>query len=225
MKIEWKGGTIPVLGKTRVRYWMRFESRPCSATRADMLRWSDTGRASDIVAYEVGEPAVKPFFEGTHEMETFGPLIEQAECRELPELPQYQYLPTGPTPGLDFPNRRVVPRGDAIFDRHSDVERGRRTPIPADAKARKALPLFSGFVKYFPDAMVAVAEVSRLGNDQHNPGKALFWDRSKSGDELDALARHLIEAGTLDTDGVRHSAKVAWRAMANLQKEIEGERE
>ena len=52
-------------------------------------------------------------------------------------------------------------------------------------------------------------------------GSPLHWDRSKSGDELDALTRHLMEAGTIDTDGVRHSVKVAWRALANLQKEIE----
>jgi len=34
----------------------------------------------------------------------------------------------------------------------------------------------------------------------------------------------LVDAGTLDVDGVRHSAKVAWRSLANLQKEIEAER-
>lgn len=98
-------------------------------------------------------------------------------------------------------------------------------PLPTGAKARKAIPIYSGFVKYFPDAIVAVAELSRKGNDQHNPGKPLFWDRSKSGDELDALMRHLVDAGTYDTDGVRHSTKVAWRALANLQKEIEEGRE
>jgi len=98
------------------------------------------------------------------------------------------------------------------------------TSLPTDAQARKDTPIYSGFVKYFPDAMVAVAECSKKGNDQHNPGKPLHWDRSKSGDELDALQRHLMEAGTMDTDGIRHSAKVAWRAMANLQKEIERER-
>ena len=27
-----------------------------------------------------------------------------------------------------------------------------------------------------------------------------------------------------DIDGVRHSAKIAWRALAHLQKEIEGDR-
>ncbi|NIV35231.1 MAG: hypothetical protein GWN58_38985, partial [Anaerolineae bacterium] len=62
-----------------------------------------------------------------------------------------------------------------------------------------------------------------IGNDQHNPGKPLHWDRSKSGDELDALTRHLLEAGTIDNDNVRHSTKLAWRALANLQKELERE--
>lgn len=101
-----------------------------------------------------------------------------------------------------------------------------RTLVPdvhvvTDAKARKALPLFSGFVKYFPDAMIAVAELSRIGNDQHNPGQPLHWAKEKSTDEHDALMRHLIDAGTIDTDGVRHSTKVAWRAMAALQRELD----
>ena len=69
-----------------------------------------------------------------------------------------------------------------------------------------------------------MSQCSFVGNEQHNPGKPLHWDRSKSGDEKDALTRHLLEAGTIDTDGIRHSAKVAWRALANLQKEIENDR-
>lgn len=93
--------------------------------------------------------------------------------------------------------------------------------ISTDAKTRKGIPLFSGCLHYFPQALMAVAELSRIGNDQHNPGKPLHWDRTKSGDERDALMRHLVEAGTIDTDGVRHSTKVAWRALAALQKEIE----
>lgn len=93
-----------------------------------------------------------------------------------------------------------------------------------DAKARKAVPLFSGCINYFPDALLAVAELSRIGNEQHNPGSPLHWDRSKSGDEADALARHLVDHGTRDTDGVLHSTKVAWRALALLQKEIEADR-
>jgi len=94
-----------------------------------------------------------------------------------------------------------------------------------DGKKRKATPLATGVIDYFPDALLAVAELSRIGNDQHNPGQPLHWDRSKSGDESDALMRHFVDRGTIDVhDGVRHSAKVAWRALALLQKEIEKDR-
>lgn len=93
------------------------------------------------------------------------------------------------------------------------------------AAKRKATPVFTGVVKYFPDAIMEVARCSQAGNDQHHADKPLHWDRSKSGDELDALARHLVGAGTMDDDGIRHSAKVAWRALANLQKELEREGE
>ena len=96
--------------------------------------------------------------------------------------------------------------------------------LPIDAKARKGIPLYTGLIKYFPDALVAVAEVSRVGGEQHHPGEPLHWDRNKSTDEHDALCRHLWESGTVDTDGIRHSAKVAWRALAMLQKELENDR-
>ena len=86
---------------------------------------------------------------------------------------------------------------------------------------RKETPIFTGVLNYFPDAIREVARCSYVGQQQHNPDKPLAWDRSKSGDELDALSRHLLEAGTIDTDGIRHSTKVAWRALANLQKELE----
>jgi hypothetical protein len=92
------------------------------------------------------------------------------------------------------------------------------------AKERKEHPVFSGVLMYFPDAILEVAKTSWVGNEQHHPGEPLHWDRSKSTDELDALTRHLIQAGTVDSDGIRHSAKVAWRALANLQKEIENEK-
>ena len=88
---------------------------------------------------------------------------------------------------------------------------------------RKEIPVYSGVLKYFPDAIKEVARCSYRGNQQHNPNKKLHWDISKSGDELDALSRHLLDAGTFDSDGIRHSAKVAWRALANLQKEIEND--
>jgi len=93
--------------------------------------------------------------------------------------------------------------------------------LPSEPKKRKDLPIARGVLDYFPDAIAAVAEVSRLGNEQHNPGEPLHWSREKSADHADCVARHLIERGTLDADGVRHSAKLAWRALALLQIEIE----
>jgi hypothetical protein len=86
---------------------------------------------------------------------------------------------------------------------------------------RKKYPVFSGVIKYFPDAIMEVARCSYAGNDQHHPDKPLHWDRTKSDDHLDAMLRHTVQAGQIDTDGVRHSAKVAWRALANLQMELE----
>ncbi len=97
------------------------------------------------------------------------------------------------------------------------------TEIELTADERKQHPVASGVIDYFPDAIMAVANCSWAGNEQHHPGTPLHWDRAKSTDEWDALMRHFIERGTLDTDGIRHSAKVAWRALAALQKEIENE--
>lgn len=88
-------------------------------------------------------------------------------------------------------------------------------------KERKSAPVATGVIDYFPDALIEVARCSYVGNEQHNPGTPLHWDRSKSGDEGDALLRHFIDRGKVDTDGVRHSAKVAWRSLALLQKELE----
>ena len=93
--------------------------------------------------------------------------------------------------------------------------------LPTVAQARKEVPLYSGLLRYFPNALAEVAVVSYIGNSVHNPGQPLHWSRGKSADHEDCLMRHLLEAGTIDTDGMRHSAKVAWRALAMLQLEIE----
>lgn len=95
--------------------------------------------------------------------------------------------------------------------------------LPNSPAERKAIPIASGFLDYFPLAVAAVAHCSWVGNEQHNPGTPLHWDRSKSGDEWDAMMRHFLERGTIDKDGIGHSVKVAWRAMAALQKELEGQ--
>ena len=92
------------------------------------------------------------------------------------------------------------------------------TAMPAE---RKEYPLGTGVLDYFPDALAYVAHVSFKGGQQHSPGKPLFWDRSKSGDESDAIMRHYVDRFDVDTDGVLHAGKMAWRALAFLQKLLE----
>jgi hypothetical protein len=92
-----------------------------------------------------------------------------------------------------------------------------------DAKTRKNAPMARGLLDYFPDALFAVADLSRIGNEQHNPGQPMHWAKEKSTDHADCIMRHLVDRGTLDSDGVRHATKVAWRALALLQTEIEAE--
>tara|TARA_R110002050_G_scaffold44907_3_gene106640 strand:+ start:370 stop:744 length:375 start_codon:yes stop_codon:yes gene_type:complete len=93
------------------------------------------------------------------------------------------------------------------------------------AQTRKATPIYSGVIKYFPNAIAEVAKCSKAGNDQHHPDKPLHWDMSKSSDELDALVRHLTDHSVdpVDDDGVLHLAKVAWRALAALERFKQGE--
>jgi hypothetical protein len=98
--------------------------------------------------------------------------------------------------------------------------------LPTDSAARKRIPIVTGLVDYFPDALAAVAEVSFVGNEKHNPGQPLHWSREKSADHADCIGRHLVERGTIDeVTKVRHSAQLAWRALALLQIEIEADKE
>lgn len=98
-----------------------------------------------------------------------------------------------------------------------------KTTLPTTADDRKNIPIISGVLDYFTSAVAEVAKVSKAGNDQHNPGQPLHWARRKSSDHADCIGRHLSERGTVDTDGQRHSAKLAWRALALLQEELEAE--
>ena len=81
--------------------------------------------------------------------------------------------------------------------------------MPKDSERRKDIPVYSGFMLYFPNAILAVARLSKLGNDQHHPDEPLHWDMNKSTDEMDALMRHSM-------DPARDHEQRAWRAMANL---------
>ena len=127
-----------------------------------------------------------------------------------------------------------VPEGAPLFglteevmERLMKVERSKWTTfrlLPTGAKARKDTPLCTGVLDYFPLALAEVARVSKAGNDQHNPGEPLHWSREKSRDHADCILRHLMERGTVGADGMRHSAQLAWRALALLQVELETEK-
>ena len=98
---------------------------------------------------------------------------------------------------------------------------------PTDKAAdRKATPVYSGVISYFPLALKEISKASYEGQRQHNPDKPLAWDRSKSGDELDAMMRHLLDhaSGELFDDcGTRHIVKCGWRILAFIQKTMENE--
>jgi hypothetical protein len=94
-----------------------------------------------------------------------------------------------------------------------------RTTFSSDPGLRKQAALM-WVLRYFPDALAAVGQVILKGQTQHNTHG---WDRDKSMDHEEAMLRHAVDAGYLDVDGVPHSAKVAWRALALLQLELETE--
>ena len=93
-----------------------------------------------------------------------------------------------------------------------------RRVLPEDAKQRKDIPLWSGTVGYFPYSFVLMAQVSKDGNDQHNPGKPLHWDRTKSLDHMDSAFRHLHDSLSLKGhDRLYVLAQAMWRLGAEIQ--------
>lgn len=99
--------------------------------------------------------------------------------------------------------------------------------LPTNPTERKNLPIFTGVLAYFPDALLEVSRVSKMGNDQHNPGQPLHWAREKSTDQLDSSLRHQLDhlVNPIDTDGGYHLAKAIWRLCAELQLYLEKTRE
>ena len=89
---------------------------------------------------------------------------------------------------------------------------------PKTSAERKGEPIHSGVLMYFPDALAAVARVSKVGNDKHNPGEPLHWARGKSTDQMDCLIRHALTPEEIDPDsGEIEMAHTVWRALAQLQ--------
>lgn len=138
----------------------------------------------------------------------------------MEQLPLFKdYLVTEPAPHYGVPTG-VVPRRICLGPQGPQHK---PMLLPTDPQERKGIPITTGVLDYFPLAIAEVAKCSKAGNDQHNPGQPLHWAKGKSTDHADCIPRHLIDRGTFDTDGIRHSAKLAWRALALLQIELENE--
>jgi hypothetical protein len=97
--------------------------------------------------------------------------------------------------------------------------------LPTDSQERKNYPMLSGCLKYFPAALAGVSNISKLGNDKHNPGEPLHHARGKSMDHGDCIIRHLIDTEDLlaknriDPKQVLNEAnQLAWRALAYSQE-------
>lgn len=95
--------------------------------------------------------------------------------------------------------------------------------LPDDDAKRGEYPMAHGLLDYFPNALAEVSKVSKIGNEQHNPGEPMHWARDKSTDHENKILRHLVDRGKFDGRGVRHTARLAWRALAMLQAELEAE--
>jgi hypothetical protein len=89
--------------------------------------------------------------------------------------------------------------------------------LPKDSAERKEFPVHAGVVRYCPAALVAMAAVSKAGNDKHNPGQPLHHARSKSTDQEDCQMRHMIDAEDPTCDRLEELACKAWRACIELQ--------
>lgn len=136
-----------------------------------------------------------------------------------PGFPKFQHKPTSAQATDNLTKFDVDFKGV-----EADVVQAVTAGLPTDDASRKGLPIFDGVVMYFPNAMAAIAHTSKVGNDQHNPGEPLHWSKGKSTDQRNTQLRHMIDAArgnVFDVDGVRHSAKAAWRALALLETEIQ----
>lgn len=117
----------------------------------------------------------------------------------------------------------VIPSINTITDAIPSTRKAPvvRNMLVEDDATRGDYPMFDGLMAYFPNALAEVSKVSKIGNDQHNPGQPMHWARDKSTDHGNKIMRHLVDAGGVDPRGVRHTARLAWRALAMLQEEIE----
>jgi len=106
-------------------------------------------------------------------------------------------------------------------------------------KERKNTPVFKMRTRYFPKALREVTKVCVANNVRYNPDREpadINWARGKSADQLGSLDRHITErevdgkvfeaidpaiAAKVGFDRIYVMAEAAWRALAQLELDIE----
>lgn len=139
---------------------------------------------------------------------------ENGKCRATGECVERGVAP--------YHSSEFLTTSEAVTAYVEEMTSSRQRLIDADSATRKTFPMARGLLDYFPDALAAVAQVSFIGNEKHNPGEPMHHARGKSTDHADCILRHLVGRGGFDGD-TRHSAALAWRALALLQEELERE--
>lgn len=140
----------------------------------------------------------------------------------------------GPPTGYPLVSPREFSDGTTDPPLRRGCQPGPRPPVfmSTDSDVRKQMPIASGCLAYFPDALLLVSFVSRVGNDKHNPGQPIHWAKEKSPDEPDAEVRHYLDfaRGNAPDPGLEplgdlgHLASKAWRALAHLQRACDAAR-
>lgn len=172
---------------------------------------------------------VIPFHHFPYPQET--PYLHCGEANGPPQSNDYITLPWAHVHVVKEEGTPYSVEEAKLFEKTSDVKPVSASEpylgLPTTDKERKEVQLWTFLFEYFPDAFLAVVGVSIAGNRQHNIGKPMHWDRTKSTDQLNTALRHQWDYGRRikkDTDGQYHLAKAIWRLMAQLQLDIEAER-
>lgn len=108
---------------------------------------------------------------------------------------------------------------ERVVEQLSRVHTGNQPILSTDSAERKATPIWSGWLQYFPLAHAAAARHSKRMNDKHNPGEPMHWAREKSKDHEDCASRHLIDVNHFneETQEYEEACSLFWRAGAILQ--------